>query len=577
MAITLRADNRIIVKDAKYSYLLDSYPSGSTSVSVVNTEGFFHNSYVLFGNVGSENTDILQLLKVDPVTKEITFKNFSDTAVGGGIEVAVINNPGSGYAPGQILSVIQGTNQTGKVRVETVDGLGGITSLFFDQNESGFGYSIGNNIATTGGGDNLATIDITSILPESDDNNIYFEEGKKFIAGQPVEAFDGITGASKGTGTVQTSSNQSENLMILSGVGIPGIVPGDLITVGDLTKFPHSESTRVTVIQYNAIRFFRTDTPSVPNYIPQESLSQKQNKSITQTTKKKISTPHTTVYRDASDPSFEKRIDFTPPIVFQGAVALTDPMPIQVNDFYTTFFDKQNASGYGWFAFLNESTLTYSPISNPIPYAGFPENTVKKVFETFDSSMNTKELQLISASDRYSWLNEGLSSMTNELNLGNWEYFSSDEITLDIIGGIGKYLLPEDFSDLIFMNDSKGRKIESFNPSHPRNPYSPMQYSIRGKFLVFNPVPSSDSSVTFSYLKSSPVLKNLDDVLDLPDNAYYAIKDFMRFRAYQKLGNESEAAGSYALFTKKIENMKIHASKRDKALDSFSVDRYSNI
>jgi len=285
MAITLRADNRAIVKDGKYSYLLDNYSSGSTSVSIMNTEGFFHNSFVLIGNIGSENTEILQLNKVDANTGELTFQNFSATAVGGGINGVAINNPGTGYEVGQILTVIQTGGNNGKVRVESVDSFGAITGLFVDQNEKGYGYSVATGVETTGGGDNNATINILSIFADSNSTTIFFETGKYFVAGQPVEIFNRSTGESRGTGVVSVSSNQTENIMTLTSPGISGVLPGDLVVVGNMTRFPHSESTRITVLQYDSIRFFRTETPNVPNLVEKTTLSHKQNTFITQTTR----------------------------------------------------------------------------------------------------------------------------------------------------------------------------------------------------------------------------------------------------------------------------------------------------
>lgn len=575
MSINLHCDNRSITKDGKYSYLVDNYSSLSPTFSLMNSEGFFANSYILVGNIGSENTEILQIKKVNSVTNTITFDNFTDTAIGSGIATVAINNAGTGYLPGQILTVIQTGSVGGSVRVATVGGGGSIATVTIDQ--SGYAYSAANALTTTGGGNNDATIDILTLTTDSSATSILFASAQSYITGQPVEVFDS-SGVSRGTGTVSTTSDPTSTTMTLTAPGIAGTTAGDSVSVGDVTRFSHAESTKVTVIQFNQVRFFRTTTPSVPNVVPYTASLTNQDKSITQTTTSTIGAARTTTYTQPNDPSSITTVDFTPPIVYSGAIALTVPTAIQVNDFYTTFLDITNSTGYGWFSFYNSTTKLYSAISNPIPYSGFPQNTVKKVFETFDSSMNTKELKLITQADRFNWLNEGLSYLTNELNLGNLEYLASEELSLNLTSGNAKYLLPQDFSDLLFINDSNGIKMDSYSATFERSYTSSMvKYAIRGRFIVFYPAPGQDMTVTLSYLKTSPVLKTLDDVVDLPNNAYYAVKDYMRFRAYQKLNNSAESSNSFTFFQKQIDNMKIHAKKRDDGLDSWSIADSANV
>lgn len=575
MAINLRADNRSVTKDAKYSYLTDNYSSGVSSIAITNTEGFFHNSLIGIGNIGSENTEILKLQKVDPITGILTFANFTEMAVGAGIETASINIGGTGYQPGEILTVIQTGGANGSVRVVSVDGSGAITAFTIDQ--KGYGYSIATGIAITGGGNNDATIDINSLSTASTATSIIFDKNKDFVAGQPVEIFS-PAGTSRGTGVVSASSNPAASVMALVAPGITGVTAGDQVVVGDVTKFAHAESTKITVIQYDKVRFFRTETPDVPNIAPYTTLVQNQDKFTTQTTKGVIGATSSTTYTQPDDPSSVTRVDFTPPITFSSSTPLTIPLPLQVNDFYTTFIDTVNSSGYGWFCFYSSVTNSYSPVSNPIPYSGFPQNTVKKVFETFDSSINTKELKLITQTDRFNWLNEAISSMSNDLNMVNYEYLASEELTLNITGGKAKYLLPQDFSDLLFINDCKGVKMEAYDATFAReNVASLVRYAIRGKFIIFYPCFQQDTTVTLAYLKSSSVLSKLDDVVDLPNNAFYAIKDYMRFRAYQKLGNSAESSNSYSLFNKQIELMKIHAIRRDDGLDSWSIASTANV
>ena len=578
MANSLRADNRILTKDAKYSYLLDNYSSGLSTFSIMNTEGFYINSYVLVGNVGSENSEILQLASVVPSTGALTFKNFSDIAKGGGIDSALASVAGTGYTAGDILSVVQGTATDGKVWVKTISPGGGVNTIQVAQ--GGAGYTGATGLATTGGTGVGCQVTITVAVVTSA-TTIYFDNPHSFISGQPVTIMAGNTniprGGSVNNAVVSATGNNTTSMSVTCSAGVTPAY-GDLIVVGDTTRFAHAESTRVTAIRWNKVRFFRTDTPAVPNAVARTTITQNQDKSVTEKTTTTITAPPTTTYTKSDDPSFVTTVDYTPPIVFDGATALTDPMDVAVNEFYTTFLDIINFDGYGWFAFYNETNLLYSTLSNPIPYAGFSENTVKKAFESFDSSMNTKELKLITTSDRYNWLNEGLSYMVNELNLGNWEYYSSEELVLTLKAGQNKYLLPQDFSDLLYINDDQDYKVEAYSASFQR-PYvgTAKRYLIRGKYLIFDPTPDTDTWVTVTYLKSAQTLKNLDDVLNLPNNAFYFVKDFMRYRAYQKLGNSNESNNSFAMFNKQIDNMKVHSHRRDDGLDSWTIADSANV
>lgn len=421
MAITLRADNRSLIKGAKYSYSVENYSSGVSSIVIANTDGFAANNFVCIGNIGNENTEIVQINTV-----------------------------------------------------------------------------------------------------------------------------------TEATGTLSLVSN---------------------------TRFAHSESSRITVVPYDQVRFFRTERPTVPNPAASPITENEivQNSSITETKQTITTHPNTATYTKSSDPTKVVTVDETPPILFNTdrPLALVD---ISAGDFYTTFSDNTYATGYGWFAFYNSISGIYSAVSNAIPYSGFPYNTVRELFAGFDSCLNSKELRLISMDDKYAWANEGYSQLVNELNLGNWEYNSSGPITLTINAGVTEYLLPDDFSDLLYVNESNGDKINHYSQTfQPPVSTSVREYEIRGRYIVFRPSPTAAGTVTLAYLKNSTVLKSLSDVIDLPNRAYYSLKDFMLFRAQRKLGNLTESNNSIAVFNKSIENMKLYAGRRDDGLDSWSVNNAQNV
>ena len=499
MSINLRSDNRAILKDGKTSYLLDNYSSGLATISISNTEGFFHNSFIVIGNIGSENTEILKIDTVDRNTGALTFSSFTDTASGS-------------------------TNAA------------------------------------------LTTI-------------INFTTNKKFVAGQTVWIGQGNTGVKRGSGIVTTSGDGLAMTITNDGGLIINMSSGDQIIVSDVTRFAHAESTKVTVTPYSKVRFFRTETPVVPNVATQTTLTVDQNNSITETKTSTLSdTTQTTTYSRTGDPSFVQTVDFTPQIIFENAKTLSPLIDIQVNDFYTTFYDNDNYDGYGWYAFYNETSGRYSPISNYIPYAGFADNTVSEIFGSFDSELNTKEIKLISQKDRFTWLNEGLSMMTNELNLGNWEYNASEDLILNIKKNVSQYLLPMNFSNLLFINDSRDLKIDHYAATFQRPQSSGvLKYLIRGRYLIFDPIPTEDTTVTVSYLAKSTTITRLEQTVDLPDNAHYFLKDYMLYRAYRKLGNTSESKDRYTVFNQNIDKMKIYSIKRDNGLDSWGASETSLI
>lgn len=73
--VTLKIDNRSLLNDAKFSYLVDNYSSWTGTVYVVNSEGIAVDSYVLIGNIGSETTELLRVASVTAATWALTFKD----------------------------------------------------------------------------------------------------------------------------------------------------------------------------------------------------------------------------------------------------------------------------------------------------------------------------------------------------------------------------------------------------------------------------------------------------------------------------------------------------------------------
>jgi hypothetical protein len=379
--IILKADNRTLLQDAKYSYLLTNYASGVSTLSVVNTDGMIAGGYVLVGNIGSESTEIFKLSSVDDDTGALTFED---------------------------------------------------------------------------------------------------EEG-----------------------------------------------------VAVTTKYSHAESTRVTAIAYNKVRFYYGTTST-----------------------------------------------------YSTATALTGYLDIQPTQWFSTYNDEAHSTGYGWFIFYNTTALLASQPSNPIPYAGFGANTVGTLMDGFFSMLNQKELKLISLEDAFSWLNEGLSFILNSLNLVNSEYTVTSAQTLNVTAGTQEYALPADFSDMVVVWDSESlhtipfipiKDVPSYSLSFQGYYYQNVQaYYIRGAYIGLAPTPTEDFTYYYQYKAKTSSLVSYDQTIDLPDNGFFILKDFMLYRACQKL-TKPDAASYYKIFNDGVNTLKVTAVKRDANLDTWGQDPHTMI
>lgn len=305
------------------------------------------------------------------------------------------------------------------------------------------------------------------------------------------------------------------------------------------TKFSHSESTKVYYLPYNQIRFFWT---AATGTIADEN------------------------------PTF----DMVNP--------LTGWVDIDPANWFTAYSDAAHSTGFGWFVYQNSVSLEASQESNPIPYAGFEGNTVQNVFEGFNSLLNTKELGLVSNEERFEWLNEALALVRNKLNLNSIEYFVSTPQTLNVIAGTQEYQLPNDFADLVSITGGESlykeklpyisiNKVGSFNESgYTTYPH----YYIRNRYIGFVPIPEANATYQYQYRKNSTRVTSLSEYIDLPDNAYYALKDFMMYRASMKFQNPIAKAYNDS-FVAAINLYVQSAVKRDADLDSWEPGPQSMI
>lgn len=308
-----------------------------------------------------------------------------------------------------------------------------------------------------------------------------------------------------------------------------------LLTFTSATKFSHSESTKVAVIPYNQVKFYYTVTD-----------------------------------------------------VFSTGTLLAT-VDIQANNWFTTYDDSAHAAGYGWFVFFNSTTSAVSNESNSLPYTGFDRDTVEDILNDFFSLLNNKELKLVTREDALSWLNEGYSIMRNKLNLSNVEYSASALSTLSITAGTSEYLLPTDFYQLSSLtsgmnpSDPTGfnqqgkypieyislREAFNYTGSVPR-------YYIRGKYIGILPTPTVDTTYHYMYLTKTGKLTSNSETIDMPDNGFYAVKDFMLYRAGRKFGNPNYM-NDYKAFMANLNDMIVAATDRDANLDECGISSYANV
>ena len=74
------SDNRILAANAKFSYLVDNYPSGTASLVLANPENAVAGGVILLGEMGHSDAEIFVITTVNSTTGAITFEDSSAAA-----------------------------------------------------------------------------------------------------------------------------------------------------------------------------------------------------------------------------------------------------------------------------------------------------------------------------------------------------------------------------------------------------------------------------------------------------------------------------------------------------------------
>jgi len=311
------------------------------------------------------------------------------------------------------------------------------------------------------------------------------------------------------------------------------------ITLTSSTKFAHAESSKISILPYNQIRFYWTATTTFS-----------------------VGT----------------------------ATSLSGLIELQPSDWFTAYNDETHSTGYGWYLFYNSNSAIYSQESNYIPYAGFEDNTVEDILADFFSMLSNKDLRLITREDALSFASEAYGRVRNKLNLTNIEFTASAVSTLTIVPGTVEYDLPSDFDHLIAFvsgvdstNPGQGgnfarRDIEfiSLKEAYSYTGIGP-RYYIRGSKIGILPTPEVATTYQYIYNKKASRLSLETDKVDLPNGGEYLIKSFMLYRAYAKFQNMQMAKAFLDDFTLGLNDCIIASVKRDANLDKWGIMKSANV
>lgn len=321
----------------------------------------------------------------------------------------------------------------------------------------------------------------------------------------------------------------SETAEIVQINGTPNTTTQTII-LESATKFSHSESTKVSIIKYNQVRFYRNTTATFNS---------------------------------------------------SAGNALTGYVDIQPDDHYTNFHDLTNSTGYGFYVFYDSETATTSSPSNAMPYADFVESSVKAIFDHFNSLLNNKEISLINTNERFLWLNEANSRAQNELNLVNQDYTVPTLASVSITSGTAEYDLATAFGQLISITNSNGTEIphislrkELANDTFGNQTY----YYIRGTSLGITPTPTADTTYYLYYTQKTTRLTSLYDNVAFPNNNYYFLVYWMMYKAAMKLKKPMSEVNMYKNeFEEGIKMMKITSINQSAERRTWGIDEHANV
>ena len=303
------------------------------------------------------------------------------------------------------------------------------------------------------------------------------------------------------------------------------------LNLASATTFAHPESTKVTIIPYDQVRFFRT----------------------TGTT-------------------------------FDESTPLTSYSDVTLDDWFTRYTDTTYTTGYGWYKFKNSHTGAVTGASNYIPYANFGRNTVSKLIDGFYTLLNNNEQKLISLTDALEWANEAYDITKNDLMMSNREYDASDGLDYaNVVSGTAEYTLPTNFGEMIAVwNDTNEEPIlpvdieEIDRINNANNGSTTINYYIRGLYIGVTPVPTSAFTMNIRYTKTATELTAYTDTIDLPKKAFHNLKNYLLYKAKIKL-RQADSSSFFELFNANNDKFRLQVVNRDNSVDSWGRSSSANV
>lgn len=275
------------------------------------------------------------------------------------------------------------------------------------------------------------------------------------------------------------------------------------------------------------------------------------------------------------------KINFYRSATVTGVLTLLNvsPQTITPDNIYNSYNDTANTTGFGWFRFYNSVTAESSSLSNAVPYAGWADNSVKLMLDSFYTQIGNRQRKLISDGDAIRWLSEAYTIALNKLNIVNREYSVPTPQTISIISGTAEYALPDLFSKVRTVTNADGDEIFEIpyeqspmyaNTTTPPGGSLEVKYYLRGSYLGITPTPSANDTYYLYYSTTAPVISSYIDYLTLPSANHYFLLDWMLFRATPLIGGDPKL--HLTMFEKGLENLIISSHKRGGGNDSWEID-----
>lgn len=356
---------------------------------------------------------------------------------------------------------------------------------------------------------------------------------RSLLDNQPASALSNKVLVAATTITVVNAADFSANDFILLGVlGSETAEIRKISSISSLTftlasalSFDHPQDTIITLLDYDQVRFYRSAT-------------------VTGT--------------------------------ITALAAAQDLLPDSI---YNTYDDTANTTGFGWFRFYNSVTATFSNYSNAIPYAGWADNSVKVMLDTFYTQISNRERKLIKDADVYRWLNEAYTKARNRLNLSNREYTVPTPQSISITSGTAEYTLPDYFSKVRAVTKADGTNIpyipyeevpEYENTTVPAGGSLEVKYYIRGNKIGFTPEPTASATYSLYYQRTGVVLSSYIDYLELPAGNHYFLLDWLLYRAVPIIGGNAKER--LDAFNQGMDDLVLTSHKQGGDYDSWGID-----